>query len=52
MAEVLKKVNSFKSDYKIVVFDGLSHDSLIFSGNYLSAKKLYLPYDADFGTII
>ena len=31
------------------MFDGLSPDRLIFSGNSLSAKKLYLLYDSDSG---
>jgi len=30
------------------VFDGLNTDRVMFSGNSLSAKKLYLLYDRDF----
>jgi len=35
------------SDYKIIVFDGLNTDRVMFSGNSLSTKKLYLLYDRD-----
>ena len=35
------------SDYKIVVFSGLSPDNIIFTGNSVSSKKLYLQYNAD-----
>ena len=52
MAEALNNVQQFQdylSDYKIVVFDGLSPDRLIFSGNSDSVKKLYLLYDSDKG---
>ena len=47
--EELQQFQDYLSDYKIVVFDGLSPDRLIFSGNSLSAKKLYLLYDSDSG---
>ena len=36
-------------DYKIVVFDGINPDRVMFSGNSLSAIKLYLLYDMDSG---
>jgi len=42
--EELQQFQDYLSDYKIVVFDGLSPDRLIFSGNSHSAKKLYLLY--------
>jgi len=35
------------TDYKIIVYDGLSPDRVIFDGNSLSNKKLYLLYDLD-----
>jgi len=47
--EELQQFQDCLSDYKIVVFDGLSPDRIIFSGNSLSAKKLYLLYDSDNG---
>jgi hypothetical protein len=47
--EKLEQFQEHLSDYKIIVYDGLSPDSLIFSGNSLSDKKLYLLYDADSG---
>ena len=47
--EELQQFQDYFSDYKIVVFDGLSPDMLIFSGNSLSAKKLYLLYNSDNG---
>jgi len=46
--EVLQQFQEYLSDYKIV-FDGLYSDRAIFSGNSLSAKKLYLLYDRDSG---
>jgi hypothetical protein len=45
--EELEQFQDYLSDYKIIVYDGLSPDRLIFSGNSLSDKKLYLLYDAD-----
>jgi hypothetical protein len=47
--EELQQFQEYLSDYKIIVFDGLSPDRLIFSGNSLSATKLYLLYDPDCG---
>jgi hypothetical protein len=47
--EELEQFQDYLSDYKIIVYDGLSPDRLIFSGNSLSEKKLYLLYDADSG---
>ena len=35
------------SDYKNVVFSGLSPDRVMFAGNSLSSKKFYLLYNAD-----
>ena len=43
--EELEQFQDYLADYKIVVFDRLSPDRLIFSGNSHSAKKLYLLYD-------
>jgi hypothetical protein len=44
----LEEIQQFQylSDYKITVYDGVSPDRLIFSGNSLSDKKLYLLYDS------
>ncbi len=39
----------YLSDCKIIVYDGLSPDRLILTGNSVSNKKLYLLYDADMG---
>ena len=47
--EELQQFQDYLSDNKIVVFDGLSPDRLIFSENSLSDKKLYLLYDSDNG---
>ena len=44
----LQQFQEYLSDYKIIVFDGLYPDRVMFSGNSLSAKKLYLLYDRDF----
>jgi len=42
----LKQFQNYLSDYKFIVYDGLHPDRVIFSGNSLSNKKLYLLYDA------
>jgi hypothetical protein len=47
--EELRQFQEYLSGYKIVVFDGLRLDRVIFSGNSLSAKKLYLLYDSETG---
>ena len=48
----LAQFQEYLSDYKIVVvFSGLSPDKIIFAGNYVSSKKLYLLYNADKSTI-
>ena len=44
----LQQFQQYLSDYKIIVFDGLYPDRVIFSGNSLSTKKLYFLYDRDF----
>jgi len=44
----LQHFQQYLLDYKIIVFDGLYPDRVMFSGNSLSAKKLYLLYDRDF----
>jgi hypothetical protein len=46
----LEEIQQFQqclSDYKIIVFDGLHVDRVMFSRNSLSDKKLYLLYDRD-----
>jgi hypothetical protein len=45
----LEQFQQYLSDYKIIVFDGLHYDTVMFSGNSLSTKKLYLLYDRDNG---
>jgi hypothetical protein len=47
--EELRQFQEYLSDYKIVVYDGLRPDRVIFSGNSPSAKKLYLLYDYETG---
>jgi hypothetical protein len=47
--EELQQFQTYLSDYKTIVFDGLKPDRVIFSGNSVSAKKLYLLYDSDAG---
>jgi len=48
MAVVLKSFNSCNSTIRITkLFDVLYPDRVMFSGNCLSAKKLYLLYDRD-----
>jgi len=44
--EELRQFQQYLSDYKFV-FDVLYHDRAMFSGNSLSAKKFYLPYDRE-----
>ena len=45
----LEQFQKYLSGYKIIVYDGLSPDRVIFSGNSLSNMKLYLLYDSDSG---
>ena len=45
----LQQFQQYLSDYKIIVFDGLNPDRVIFSGNSLSTKKLYHLHDRDSG---
>jgi hypothetical protein len=50
-----KKLEHFQnnlSDYEIMVYDGLSPDRVLFSGNSLSYKKLYLLYDSGHYNVI
>ena len=47
--EELQQFQQYLSDYKIIVFDGLYPDRVMFSGNSLSVKKLYLLYNRDSG---
>jgi hypothetical protein len=48
----LKQFQQYLSDYKIIVFDVLHPDRVMFCGNSFSAKKLYLLYDRENGTIM
>jgi hypothetical protein len=41
----LQQFQQYLSDYKIIAFEGLNPDRVMFSGNSLSAKELYLLYD-------
>jgi hypothetical protein len=47
--EGLRVFQECHPDSRIIVYDGLSPDRPICSGNSLSDKKLYLLYDADSG---
>jgi len=47
--EEFQQFQQYLSDYKIIVFDGFYPDRVMFSGNSLSAKKLYLLYNWDSG---
>ena len=41
----LEQFQKYLSDYKIIVYDGLSTDRVKLSGNSVSSKKVYLLYD-------
>jgi len=45
----LELFQNYFSEYKIIVYGGLNPDKVIFNGNSLSNKKLYLLYDTDSG---
>ena len=45
--EELEQFREYLSDYKIVVFDGLNPDRVMFTGNSLPTKKLYLLYNVN-----
>jgi hypothetical protein len=45
----LRQFQEYLSGYKIIVYDGLSPDRLIFTGNSISDKKLYLLLDEETG---
>jgi hypothetical protein len=47
--EELQQFQEYLSECKIIVYGGLSPDRLIFTGNSVSSKKLYLLYNADTG---
>jgi hypothetical protein len=47
--EEIRQFQEYLSDYRIVVFDGLRPDRVIFIGNFLWAKKLYLLYNSETG---
>jgi len=47
--EKLQQFQQYLSDYKIIVSDDLYPDRVMFSGNYLSAKNIYLLYNRDSG---
>ena len=42
----LEQFQEYLSDYKIIVYDGLNPDRVMFSGNSVSSKKSYLLYDS------
>ena len=46
--EEFERIQKYLSDYKIVVFDCLNTDRVMFSGNTLLYKKLYLLYNAEY----
>jgi hypothetical protein len=48
----LQQFQNYLSDYKINVYDGLSPDRNIFSGNSFSNNKLYLLYDSGYYNVI
>ena len=48
----LEQFQNYLWNYKIIVYDGLSSDGDIFSGNYISNKKLYLLYDSGHYNVI
>ena len=43
----LEQFQEYFSDYKIIFYDGLNPGRVMFSGNSVSTKKLYLLYDED-----
>ena len=43
----LQQLQQYLLDYKIIVYDGLNPGRVMFSGNPVSAKKLYLLYDEE-----
>ena len=43
----LEQFQEYLSDYKTIVYDGLSSDRVMFSGNSVSNKKLYLLQDLE-----
>jgi hypothetical protein len=45
--EELQQFQDYLSDYKIIVYDGLSPNRHYFTGNSVSNKKLKMLYDAD-----
>jgi len=45
--EEFEHFQGYLSDYKIVVFDGLNPDRVMFSENSLSDKKFYMLYNTD-----
>lgn len=49
MPESLNNFDSFRSNIRTtkLLFDGLSPDGVMFSGNSLSNKKMLLPYDKE-----
>ena len=48
----LRQFKNYLSHYKIIVYDVLSPDRVIFSGNSLSNKKLYVLYDSGHFNVI
>jgi hypothetical protein len=48
----LRQFQEYFSDYKLIVFDGLNPDRVMFCGNSLSTKKLYYYMIGTMSTII
>ena len=48
----LEQFQNCLSVYKIIVYDGLSPDRVLFRGNSLSNKKLYVLYDGGHYNVI
>jgi len=48
----LEQFQNYLSDYKIIVYDGLSPESVLFCGNSVPNKKLYLLYDGGHYNVI
>ena len=48
----LEQFQNYLLDYKIIMYDGLSPDRVLFIGNSFSKKKLYLLYDSGHYNVI
>ena len=47
--EELRQFQNYLSDYKIIVYYGLSPERVMFSGDSIPSKKLHLIYDSNLG---